>query len=331
VICVVTPYDRNEVTAAALRLADWVVSDGNDVRLVTAGKREDGIHPAWDQKVERWPPAALDGVTHVVYFHPDPVYLRLLRCLAKKARHVLVPGRRCGPADLAAYDAAVCPSLACYKALGEADNAVWCRWDAGLAPVRREGTVGDGRLSACFWCDHTSIDRHGPLVVHLVGEAMDANPKLDVTVLSAKSWADRSQAGWSALAKAYPGRLARRGAGVSWPLAREFRGHDWVVLPAPRAAFGLFATLALTCGTPVVANDVAPTAEIVSHGVNGLLVPGRPDGDCRSAVTPDASAWKSALASALGSNELLHEVQTEDWPLHNVSDRFAATWAAVLD
>ena len=50
-IAILAPYGRNEVTLAAIRLAELVVGLGREVRLVACGGYEKSVHPLWDERV----------------------------------------------------------------------------------------------------------------------------------------------------------------------------------------------------------------------------------------------------------------------------------------
>lgn len=66
--------------------------------------------------------------------------------------------------------------------------------------------------------------------------------------------------------------------GVSRNVAEEYANASIVVLPSLYESFGLVAAEALACGRPVVAFDCCTgVAEIVSDGVNGLLLSAQSD------------------------------------------------------
>jgi glycosyltransferase involved in cell wall biosynthesis len=68
--------------------------------------------------------------------------------------------------------------------------------------------------------------------------------------------------------------------------AGVMRHLDVLVLPSREEPFGTVLAEAMAAGTPVVATRVGGVAEVVEHGVSGLLVePGRPDELAAAVVT----------------------------------------------
>lgn len=71
--------------------------------------------------------------------------------------------------------------------------------------------------------------------------------------------------------------------GFSSNVAVEFARARFIVLPSRYESFGLAAVEALASGRPVLAfDDCAGICEVVTHGVDGLLVPGGPDHTTRA-------------------------------------------------
>ena len=66
-----------------------------------------------------------------------------------------------------------------------------------------------------------------------------------------------------------------------------------VVLPSYREGLPKVLLEAAACGKPLIATDVPGCRDIVTHGVNGLLVPAR-----------DSSALAAAIDSLLGDSSL---------------------------
>jgi D-inositol-3-phosphate glycosyltransferase len=75
-------------------------------------------------------------------------------------------------------------------------------------------------------------------------------------------------------------------------LADWYRAADVVAVPSRSESFGLVASEAQACGTPVVAAGVGGLRTVVEHGVSGLLVPDH-----------DPAAWARVLGDLLADPE----------------------------
>ena len=349
-ISILAPYGRNEVTSAAIRLADLAVALGRDVRLVACGVREKTVHPTWDGKVRSGQREGIYKATHkaevVVHFGCQPQWLEKATLVAeKRAKQVLVPSwHSLGPKDrtlMAKYDQIVCPSKT-FRKLVQAElfegakvgkeQLTHVRWDSGLPPIRREGTVVEGRIRACLYADSASIDFCGPMVVQLAQELLHSYPRLDVTVLSIKSWSRHDKTDLKAAQAKWEKRLSVRRAVTHADLNREFHAHDWVVLPSVRADFGMPASRALACGAAVVCHDVPPFSEIVT-GWSGLLVPCEVRTNAVKApiAVPNIGSWLSTCARAFSDTRCLFNLQTRDWQLAEAQARFNLEWGKIWE
>lgn len=352
-ITLLAPYGRNEVTSAAIRLAELVMSLGQKVRLVACGVHEKAVHPFWDERVVTGHRVdaiakAAAKATAVVHFQCHQAWFEaasLPRTTANAIKQILVPnwhGMAKREASLIPrYDQIVCPSRLCKQVVQaevfqgdklDKDRLTWCRWDAGLTPVRREGTVDDAKLKACVYADAATIDFCGPMVIELVGELLAMFPKLEVSVVSAKSWARRDRASLAQAAKKWGGRLRTVRMTGLFDLTKEFHTHDWALLPSVRADFGMAASRALACGVPVICNNVAPFDEVV-WADNGVLVPCEVRTGAAKAplAVPSLANWVEACTAALRDTRKLFRLQTLDWKLAEHQAAFNNAWRHALD
>jgi glycosyltransferase involved in cell wall biosynthesis len=79
---------------------------------------------------------------------------------------------------------------------------------------------------------------------------------------------------------------------------RLFASADVCLAPSRWEGLGLHLYEATAFGMPIITNDNPPMNEIVADGVNGLLVPGIPDGEARSGIPafrPDRAALSEAI------------------------------------
>lgn len=347
-LAVYTPYGRNEVTAAALRLAEAALEAGLDVRLVATGPHEPGVHPFWDSRVwsarNRAAATLADGVDQAVWFCCHPPLLDLLAATVRRRRAVsntLVPSGhslcRGDAVTLRRFDRIVAPSRRCYRQIRDGVFGgrpppemlfTWSRWDSGLPHTPHDGPVGTLGRRLLLHCDSASVDECPGVVLHLVGRLLAAHADAALTVLHARSWCRKDRARIRDLVSRHGHRLTFLPQRDFQDQAALFQQHDWLLLPGVRSDFGLTAVRGLSCGLPVICHDVEPFSEQVRDGVNGALVP------CE--VVEDWLGMPSALANAgnfearcrdaLLDPEVLYEFQGRDWQLGQCRKSFMSFW-----
>ena len=345
-IVVFAPYGRNEVTAAAIRVADHAAATGRPVRFVAAGTPERRVSARWDGKVtsarDKGVYEAARGADTCVWFYPSAAHLKMATTVAAKARQVLVPSwHAVRPGDREAvhkFDLLVCPTadaLAAFrrefgKPAGlEARHATF---DAGLEPAARERPPG-GRLRLLVYCDGASVDECGALTLHKVDQLAGLAKDAAVTVYSSRAWARRERATLAGLVETYGRRLAVEAQGTWESQAEAFSRHDYLILPAVRSDFGLTAARAQACGLPVVAYKVSPFDAVVADGSSGFLVEcetGRGWLGAPSAM-PASVRFLDRCVDAVAEPSALAALRANDWGLAERAKKFARFWSGVFD
>ena len=87
--------------------------------------------------------------------------------------------------------------------------------------------------------------------------------------------------------------------------------NDVSISPSRWEGLGLPLYEAVAFGMPTITNDDPPMSEVVSDGVNGLLVPSHPDGSARSGIParrPDVDAMAAAI-ERIADPEVLAELR----------------------
>jgi glycosyltransferase involved in cell wall biosynthesis len=343
-IGIVTQYGRNETTTAALRLADLALSLGLDVRLVATSLKESHIHPFWDHRVRSSRGdgiyRAIHGCTHVVHFEVDRVVMAQVNLVAEKAVQILVPRwhslHHSDVALVKEFDYVVCPGKTCDQIIQrelfkncDAPNLLWGKWDSGIVSVRREGTVQDAKIRVCFFCDASAIDFCATMLFHVINELLTTIPRLEITVLSTKTWPRRERREMRRSHARWGARLVWKPVGHLIEQAQEFHDHDWIVLPSIRADFGINVSRILACGAPVIAYNVEPFSELIAHKSNGLLIPCEIGTGALTApyAIPCASAMLRTCQGAFSNNHALFSIQQKNWNLTEMHKAVTRLWA----
>lgn len=346
-IGIFAPYNHNEVTAAALRLAELSVTLYGSARFIAVNGCARHVHPAWDQRVHSLrgdsPYRAARGCTHFVHLELDPAWRVIADLVSPNAKHILVPQwhhlHEFHASEIAHYNSIVCPTKACHRAVVETFfkeevplPVTWCRVDAGLPVARREGLVADRQIRAAIWADYTSIDYCGPLVLRLIECILQLVPHSHLTVLSVKSWCRQDRRRLRDLLQRWPDRLKCKYGLSLVAQDAEFHEHDWVIFPSVLSNFGISALRALACGAAVIAYETEPWSELIDPNRHGVLVPCtvRSNWSGATEVLPVIGPMEEHCVSAMSDNRLLFNLQSRDWHLPALQHSFTDFWTKQL-
>lgn len=337
---------------AAVRLAELVEASGTRVKLASLGPPERGVYPRWDgriysaargklgpllagattvvqmgccRRVAQTAMSVCPGASRVLVFCPVEDEISALRPEPLDATHVVVPSVR-----------------ACQRLLGRAHvlwgrqaasqlslGLSWCRWDAGMEPLDREGTTrGGGRLTLGIWTDRSlRFSGMRELLCRILQGLSDALPELDVSLLSLSPISQRLVRRISRLRLNIPVRVFRPGSLPEQMAA--LRRCDWLYCLCRGSSFGFPVQQSLSCGVPVIAVEADPYDELIESGLSGQLVP---------TFTSDGSTGfriqdlLSTLTESLQDPETLLKMQAQrdQWGLEAARDSFCGFWSTLL-
>lgn len=176
------------------------------------------------------------------------------------------------------------------------------------APGDGPGAGGDGRAaersaSVVFFFPGGFMSKRKPLAETIAAFRATADPRLRL-VLKAQVERQAKRVARMIRGGSRFGRRDRRIEVVTADLPtdaylRMLGAADVCLAPSRWEGLGLHLFEATALGVPIVTNDNPPMNEVVSDGVNGLLVPGVPDGRApRSGIpafAPDVAALTAAI------------------------------------
>lgn len=346
-IAILAPYLRNEVTYAAIRLSELLLSIGIEVRYVCCGERSDRVHPNWDHRVRsvnsQGIPRSVHLASHVIHFHHNDYWYQQI--LSDKTKHIVVASTGCDISTVLYRNnnnIIVCPNKAWYGYLKQTDlesstpegnnRIVSILWDTGIPPVPRITPISDDKINVCFVCDSFVIKNYSTLCFMLIREiASITDEKVCITVLTTKELRKEDKRMLNAII-GETGRIQTRKVRSKLDYIVEFHKHDWSVFFSTRSDFGYAPALSLACGTPIVASDIEPYKTIVGR-TNGYLVPCNVSNDTKSPgeALPSLYTWVEMCANIFNDRSKLVTTLSNDWGLCGAQLYFKAQWLKVLD
>lgn len=339
-ISILTPYNRSDTTMAAIRLADLAVALGYDVNFISCDFHENNIHSFWDSKV-------IKGKSHniytktkdskkVIYFLINNDLLNKVQLVTKQAIHVLVPSWHkllLNTEIYKEYNKVVIPDRSFFTYFVnniKAKNTHYCLWEAGLPSLPREGTVESNKVITYFFCDNNVIDFCGTLVLELVNELLKNLIKLEVILIYNKSWPKKDRKLIKELSK--NNRFKHEKISNIHRQILLLHKCDWFVYPAVRGDFAMPVFYSLSCGVPVIVNDVNPFNNIITNNTTGFLVPC--ENKTLNSKAPMAiqtfGQWYSVCYKAFSSTRQLFSMQQHDWQLQKLTRTFNSFWSKLL-
>ena len=140
------------------------------------------------------------------------------------------------------------------------------------------------------------IGHRKPLEPVVEAFARTTNPDLRLLV---KAQVERDRLSSVAATIEADGRIELRLGDEPWgEHLRTIAACDVCITPSRWEGLGLPLYEAIAFGQPVITNDDPPMNEVISDGLNGILVPSHPDGSARSGIParrPDPAALTAAI------------------------------------
>lgn len=270
------PFTFDVTTYAACGLADLAVRWGLAVSYRAYQAVAAAVHPRWHQHVlhgRRCPLGPWAArCSHLVWFDVQPE--RLVEAGAGRQLAVVAWHRLRAPEleALQLFDHVICPHRAAYRWVADRGihQALCVPWDPGRQPAEDVLHFGGRRLAVIF--DGPAGEELGGTVLCLLRLLLESRPQATVTILYSRRWPVQAQPALRDLG-AFGDRVRLERNPDYHARLSSYATHDWVILPATRANYGLYALEARAARRPVLALDVPPYDEIICSGETGLLVP----------------------------------------------------------
>jgi len=292
-----TPYVRNEVTLAAVQLADWLVACGIEVSMLSDGRVEQGVHPIWDDQVKRNRHAKIYswayGATHLCWFSADTEARHKAKLMGPRfastkstTKNYYFPHWSRFPEDntdfLMVSDRVICfnHSLCVWLQRMRSIRKIPMTdptWANLVAPdkilIPKHGTVSPDhtKLLAIFTKD--MILDIGLGMFKILGRQLQEHKALSITVLLERSVPRNYRIAMNKLAAKYHNRISYITNPPYYRYVELARQHDWVYLANTRNLIGSQFAALIPSSVPLICHAVPPASNYVSNGVNGRLIP----------------------------------------------------------
>lgn len=351
-IGIVSPVDRSETSAAACTLADFICSQGEQVRFFCPyGMVDDRIHPIWSRLAERVHLRQLRNQAHhlraCIWFKPLRSWVKTLKSRTKNILVFSPVGLQPGDIrfyhenfDLITFTGSICRDFLTTHARFEVgvELPIFCNkisyvsWDGGLE-LRTKSMDSEYRPARyLFLCSSYSIDEYPTSVIQTIHWLLINEPACEVRLLALKSWNRQDRRLLSELKRDFSQFEIENHVGLM-DQCRVFSEADWCVCPDLQSNYGIFILRSLACGTPVIAYRSEPVCDFVQHERNGLLIDGKGVTDSRSlsqCVEPNVSALRENLRYSR-SSFLYKNITKSDFRRIKFFERMKSTWGRILD
>jgi glycosyltransferase involved in cell wall biosynthesis len=337
-------YVRNDITAAALRLAGLLTQRFSRNTDFLTGRVQSPVHRSWDRKVLANRRNDVAGWAKnnddCVWFNHDAKRFRQAMSANLSRRHILVPKwhalRRADFSWLGIHHMIVCSSAAMLETVRKAMSArnVRCsayhvHWSSGVRITKKHGCFVPDRMRLMVVVDRFTLQRHCDELVATLGYLLMEVPRLQVTMTVESGWPKSVRAAAKRLLREFEDRFSvTRGMSMDRQLT-AINEHDWLWMASVQGTTGFPVQEALSLGVPVIAWDVPPFNEMILNQCNGRLIPAP---HTHSDIGAPTAQWLSAAAvtsllDALRSEEELMACQEQDWALEAKERDFKKFWA----
>lgn len=316
-IGICTRYNRHEATYAALRLADWYESRGEEVSLFTMSETPTPVSDKWDRRVivdeffSQWSPTC-STVLWTSLPHPEQV-LWVKQCNSKAVAlvlwHTLTREDRTA---LALFDRLLCPRAACHSFLRSwgIKNSVNVGWDCGYPIFRKPDDYQIEGLKVLLPLWDGNARRTEMTILDVVDRCLTRDDTCKFTIpYSSSSLNSAARRTLKQLAKKHENRVALVPSVHPDTRPLLYSSHDLTLWPSHYENTCMTAHASYEMGTPVLGFSYTPTNECLDDQI-AIPVP------CRGTERNDLGLPSVIPNYQMMDEMLLHAVQDVEYVRH---------------
>ena len=290
-----TPYVRNEITLAAVQLADWLYKCGMSVSMLSSGRIERGVHRFWDTRVKKASEHTVYkwaySTTHLLWFAADVKALQHSHLVTfnnkkQKTKNIFFPNwtNWTGQDDafLAQCDKTVCLNRDLYiwlktlRAPGKlfmSDRSHCCIVSPENVLIPKAAKQKNDRVKLLVFLPKQLELDIDVSFFDIFRNLLMSHTDLNITFLSEKSLSSRYRTKVKQLIKGFDGRVEFVYSLPYYEYSQLAKKADWVYVANTRHAFGSVFNLFSASTSPLICQTIPPATAFVGNHVNGLLIP----------------------------------------------------------
>jgi hypothetical protein len=284
-------YKHNDQTLAAIQVANWLLSLGYRVLLVSDGKVARNVDTYWDSKVVNAADNTLDrliGADYVCWFYPNVNSLKLIRYVSgtqekKPPLHIYFPGfgraESLKPEFFSQVDKTICLNRDLALWLSSNVHAATSNQSrADLTSCDRTLNVKCGKLDQEFtrlavYLGADFVANIGSKLLTVLSDLLKSCPTAKLTFATEKTLPRQYRSHMSRLISAYEGRVSNFGVIPYSRYPTWAYLSDWVYIASASFKYGAIIPHLEVSGTPLICHDIPPARSYISGSLSGLIVP----------------------------------------------------------
>lgn len=289
------PYVKNEIAVAATQFADWLLSCGIEVSLLSSCKIDNGIHRLWDSRVRRDSGKEIYkwayNSTHLCWFTAknkalDKSRLVTFNSKKQKTQNIFIPNWKYTDGDfdsfLAQSDKVICLNKSTYdwlnkyrpvKKLISGPRAYANLVSPNRVLVPKLKIKKSNKLKLLIFLPKAFSMDAPKAFFDLIYSLIYDRPNLEITLLSETSLSASFRSRVNKVKKEMKEKVSFAAGLPYYDYEMIARNHDVIYVVNTRHTFGSVLSLFVASGTPVIAQNIPPASEdIIKHDSNGFLI-----------------------------------------------------------
>jgi hypothetical protein len=284
-------YKHNDQTLAAIQVANWFLSLGYKVKMVSDGPIAKNVDEFWDSRVIRHTENNLSwmiGINYVCWFYPHTLGANVINYFAhmsdkERPQHVYFPGfssvNSLNPGFFGHVDKTICLNrdIALWLSSNVYASQTNQRW-ADLTSCDKVMYEKCGRFSqdSC----HLTVVLGGDFVENIgvnllvtLDKLLSSVDSLKISLVSEKTLPRQYRSQIKRLARKHLPRVVNFGVIPYSRYSTIAYLSDFIYIASASFRYGSLISHLGASGTPLICHDLPPARSYLANGISGLIIP----------------------------------------------------------